>query len=289
MFGKTVKKKIITIPFFSRCVQVIRLLFTLNICLTTIQIFRLSSLICLKKHRRWIAFKYAGNYLGRSFSCRCRGAILINHYKFINNYFPKGFTETLITSRVVLWEKLLGVNLYTVTLQFPYYDMEGDMAVQFNVNGCGISIVSFSIINGNMVGVGSKQAIFIARVQGTKWKFDLIRQATKDLNEVTPNALLVIAVQAIATALKIERIAGVATKEHIDLDDFHYNYDELWISMGGDKVNEHVFHLPTAPHNKPMAMVKVNHRCRTKQKRQFKVDIYNQIILAFEQKCLNLS
>ena len=88
-------RKIATVSFFSRCSQVIRLLLTLKTCFATIQLFRLPSLRCIKEHRRLIAFKYAGNYLGRSFRCRCRGAILIKHYDFLSRRMPKGFFETI--------------------------------------------------------------------------------------------------------------------------------------------------------------------------------------------------
>lgn len=200
---------------------------------------------------------------------------------------PKDFFKTIVTSKVVLWQKGVDKNLYTISLTFPYHDMEGDLALIFDVNGAHISIASFSIIDGNMVGINNEHMVFIARVQGTSGQFELIRQATKALNEVSPNIILVLATQAIASALGIESIAGITTKEHIIYDEFNFDYDELWVSMGGEKVNEQVFHLPSKPHNKPMAMVKMNHRCRTKRKRQFKLDIYNHIILEFQQKCLD--
>ena len=138
-----------------------------------------------------------------------------------------------------------------------------------------------------MIGINNEHVIFIARVQGTSGQFELIRQATKALTNFSPTTIVVIAVQAIACTLGIENIAGITTKEHIITDEFNFDYDGFWISMGGEKVNEQVFHIPSKPHNKPMAMVKMNHRCRTKRKRQFKLDIYNHIILEFQQKCLD--
>ncbi len=286
---KTTRKETVKIPFFLKCTKAIRVLLTLNTCLAIVKIFRLPNFIILKKHRRWIVFKYAGHYyLGRSFDYRCRGAIMINHYGFLNNHLPKDFVEKITTSKLVIWEMRQGDKLYTVTTTFfSNHDSEGDIGLTFNIDGCEISKVSFTIIKGHMVGIDSDNVIMIARVQGTDGKFDLIRQATKELNEVTPHVILVIAIQAIASVLNIESIAGITSKEHIDSDHIQFGYDELWMSMGGDKINEQVFRVPTKPDNKPMAMVKANHRCRTKRKRQFKLDIYDQVIVAFKQKFLN--
>ncbi len=287
MFWNTIKKKVFAISCFSRGIQAIRLLLTFSTCIETIRVFRLPGIKLIKKYRRWIALKYVGNYLGRSFSCRCRGAILVNHYNFIYNYIPEDFIKKLIPSGIVLWEELLDEHLYTITLEFPYHDMEGDLAVVFNIDSHKIATCSFTIMNGNMVNIDSEHVIFIARVQGTIGCFELIKQTTKVLKDITPNIILVIAVQAIAAALKIGSMAGIITKKHIFYDAFDYDYDQLWISMGGVKINKQVFQLSTKPKDKPMHMIKRNHRCRTKKKRVFKRNIYNQIILAFEQRCLN--
>ncbi|SPF49893.1 hypothetical protein SBDP1_840005 [Syntrophobacter sp. SbD1] len=286
---KITGKEVIRVPLFVKCAKAIRLLLTLNTCLAIIKLFRLPNFIILKKHRPWIVFKYAGHYyLGRSFDSKCRGAIMINHYGFLYNHLPKDFVEKIITSKLVLWKMRQGDKLYTVTITFPYHDTEGDIGLTFNIDGCEISKASFTIIKGHMVGIDNDNVIMIARVQGSDGKFDLIRQATKELNEVAPHVILVIAIQAIASALNIESIAGITCKEHVDSDYIRFDYDEFWMSMGGDKINEQVFCVPTKPDNKPMAMVKANHRCRTKRKRQFKLDIYDQVTLAFKQKFLNL-
>lgn len=201
---------------------------------------------------------------------------------------PNDFIEKITSPNTVLYDKLIDTQLYTVTLEFPYYDMEGDLALVFKINGSEISSLSFTIINGHMVDIDSGHVILIARVQGVNGCCDSIKHATKAFNDVTPNTVPAIATQAIATALNIGRIVGITTSEHIILEAFSYNYDALWISMAGDNINSKVFCIPVHPTHKPITAIKRNHRSRSKHKRQFKLDIYNQVILAFEQQCLNL-
>jgi len=287
------KKKLATAVglIHKRCVQSFHLLLTLNIYLKSIHVFRLPNIRCINRHRHMIALKYLGKYLAGSFDYKCRGSILLYHYSFINYHMSKYFMETITKGQIVLWTTMVGSNIYTMSIDFHNFDNQGDLAVIFNMNGMEIYIAAFTFIKGITVSIDSDQVILVARVQGTKGTIDLIRQATKDLNDISPSAILVTSIQAIATALKIDNIAGITANEQIDkyymhTDKIFFNYDKLWISMGGDKVNEQVFRLPTKPHNKSIIMVKRNHRSRAKNKRQFKCHIYNEVIQSFQDNCL---
>jgi uncharacterized protein VirK/YbjX len=63
-------------------------------------------------------------------------------------------------------------------------------------------------------------------------------------------------------------------------------YDDKWLSMGGVKFNEMLFELPTLPCSKPLSMIKGTHRRRARQKRNAKIEIYNNVIQSFGKNCL---
>jgi uncharacterized protein VirK/YbjX len=197
------------------------------------------------------------------------------------------FCANIITNKIVLWEQIIMLNLFTIHLELPNHDLEGDVNLVFRMNGIGIYYLSFTIVPGKILDIASEHVIFIARVQGVHKYYGLIMQCTKDFNYIAPSEVLVTAIQAIATALNIDSIAGITANEQLSkgCGDFIFDYDRLWIKVGGYKINKQAFHIPTQPYERPLDMIKTNHRSRKRHKRQLKRDIYNHIIQAFEQKC----
>ncbi len=218
--------------------------------------------------------------------------MLMYHYTFLNDYFDKDCITNIFDGQIVLWEKVIGGDLFSISLCFPRYDMEGELSLAFNANYHELFIMSFAIVPGNVMRISDESIIFITEVKGERCRFELIRYSTKMLNDISPPVILATAVQAIATALRITSVAGITAKEQMtvsgkqDIERCFPTYDELWISMGGRKLNDQVFRLAATPEDKPITMIKINHRCRTKRKRQFKKDIYSQVIGTFQQKCL---
>ena len=218
--------------------------------------------------------------------------MLMYHYKFLNDYLHKDCITNIFNGQIVLWEKLIGNDLFSISLCYPRYDMEGELSLAFNANYQELFIMSFAIIPGNVMHLSDEPIIFVTEVKGTRRQFELIRYSTRVLNDITPPVILATAVQAIATTLGIKSIAGITAQEQMtaggeqDIGRWVPTYDELWISMGGRKLNEQAFYLAATPESKPITMVKISHRCRTKRKRQFKNDIYDDVIGTFREKCL---
>jgi len=197
------------------------------------------------------------------------------------------FCVNIITDKIMLWEQIIKENVFTIHMAFPNNDLEGDLDIVFCMNGIGIYFASFNFVPGTILDIDSEQVIFITRVQGMHKYHGLIMQCTKDFNYITPSEILVVAIQAIATALNIGSIAGITTNEQLfnDCEDCVFDYDRLWIKVGGYNINKQAFHIPTQPYEKPLTMIKTNHRSRKRRKRQLKRDIYNHIIQAFQRKC----
>ena len=152
--------------------------------------------------------------------------------------------------------------------------------------------MSFSIAPGKILKLPVEQVLLISRVQGSGGQFELIQQATKNLNDISTQNMLLVAIEAIATALGIPAIAGICAKDQISVElcasvDALYNvYDEFWRKHGGEKVKDDLFFLPVPLPHKTISMIKRDHRCRVKYKRQLKKELMEQVCRTFEQKCL---
>ena len=202
------------------------------------------------------------------------------------------FTRNISDGDIVIWNKSIETNCFSIRLTYPQYDGDGNIALILNINSDPIYHLSFTIVPGHIFNMPDDHILYITRMQGGGNRFDLIRCATKSLYEISPPALLLIAVRAIANALNIENIAGITVKDHPYLgrmpaaDHYFSNYDNFWTSVGGKKINDNVYILQTKPDEKPLSDIKQSHRRRTKIKRQRQIDIMDQICQTFEQLCL---
>jgi uncharacterized protein VirK/YbjX len=199
---------------------------------------------------------------------------------------------TIARGEITLWEEPCFNYMMSISINKPSDDMEGDIGLTFYSNSIAIYYMTVSIIPGRILGIPDENVVFIGNVQGGAGRFDLIKQATKALDDVAPVILLFVSVQAIATAFGLSSIAGITARDQILVGDidrrsrFYGCYDELWTKMRGRKLNDAVFLLPVVPEYIPMSGVKKNHRCRTKYKRQFKYLVFNHILRTFRQKCV---
>lgn len=206
----------------------------------------------------------------------------------MNDYFTRNISD----GEIVIWNKSIETNNFSIRLTYPHYDGEGSVALILNINSNPIYYLSFTIVPGHIFNMPDDHILYITRMQGGGNRFDLIKCATKSLYEISPPALLLIAVRAIATALNIASIAGITVHDHAYLgrlptaDHYFSNYDKFWTSVGGKKINDNAYILQTIPDEKPLSDIKQSHRRRTKIKRQRQIDIMGQICQTFEQLCL---
>ncbi len=275
------------------CLLPIRLLLTLNTYMLINRIFRLPNVRCAQNYHPRIALKYLGNYLGLSLDYKCRGIALANHYKFLNDHVGQDFIANIMHDQIILWEETKKENYFYISLTYPYYELEGDLSLIFYMNSNETFTLSFSIIPGYLIDVTDGQVLLITRSQGRIGSFDFIKSATKILHETTPVALLIIAIMAIVSSLKISTIAGVCSKEQVIVGGVAYanktfsTYEKLWIAVGGEKINEKAYRIPTVFQQKPLSEIRQKYRSRTKRKREFKKAVYNHVIRNFNEKCLS--
>ena len=237
-------------------------------------------LAAIAKRQPGMIYKYLGHYIATNFSTKERLSILMNHYTYLNRYASTDFFKR-VQQKSPLWQQAVDDDLFTINLTFPFgVDFEGDLALVFELNQQPIYAISFTFIPADLVDDVENQAIFVSRVQGSK-HFELIRKATRSLYDITPAALLVVALQGIAMSFGINVLVGVNAKNQLygsveEISEHFFDYDSFWDSFSAQKLDD-FFQLPIPFPEKPLTSIKANHRSRTIRKRQFKQQVCQSV------------
>jgi uncharacterized protein VirK/YbjX len=172
------------------------------------------------------------------------------------------------------------------------WDNEGEFSLDLEVNGRLVYVLSFTIVPGLIVQSEAKEVILISRVQGVRGCFNEIQRATRTLHDVAPPALLISALCGIAEAYGICAMAGInATMKpefHFyegEAAHIHEAYDEFFVELGATKGRTGFYLSPLPPVEKPMVLIKRGHKTRTREKRQFKRQIAQQVGQRFCALC----
>lgn len=268
--------------------------FSLPAHLAVVRALSLPRVKCLTKHRPRFAYRYWGNYLAHGFCVNSRAAILANHYSFLNSHVAEDFVARICEDKIVLWDEFRDNSLYSIALLCPRIsNFEGDLSLVFQEDSSTLFTMSFTFAPGKMLNIEENQVLLACLLQGARGKFDSIRRATKAFNEISPPSLLLSAAEAIAASLKITSIIGVGAQAQISVggeqseNQGAFAYDDFWLSSGAEKINGHLFRVTTLQNEKPLSLIKSNHRSRVKRKRQFKASLVDQIGLTLRQSCLN--
>jgi uncharacterized protein VirK/YbjX len=221
-----------------------------------------------------------------SFTKKDRRTILKHHYSYLLARVTETFFFEICRNRIVLWQKTLGQDNFTIKLSFTgKLQHEGDLLVEFQQNSVRLYHMSFTIAPGYLTGSKAAQVVLIGHVLGVAGHFDAIRHATKACLDIAPPYLLMAAVQGISDALNVEVIAGVRNREQItansnDSEAVYFDYDAFWRTHVGSEGDR--FYLISVPiPEKPLALISPSHRRRTRLKRQFRSDVADNAKAAF--------
>lgn len=244
------------------------------------------SLQALIKHQPRLGYKYLGNYLANNLSRKARLGILFNHYDYLTRQVQSSFFSSLLAG-VPLWQDSRGEDgVMSIQLTFPSgIDFEGDLALIFAHNGVPLYSISFVVAPGQYVNSPQAHVLFVSRIQGTR-NFELIRQCTKSCHDITPAALLIAALQGVATALGINALAGISTEERL-YDTITFDYNSLWESLQAERTPDNLFFLALPLMRTPIELIKGKRRERTLRKRHYKDEICEAVRLGFTSHLLN--
>lgn len=183
----------------------------------------------------------------------------------------------------------------------PCLHREGDLTLIFKMDGVPLYKLAFSIIDFSLLHLSVKpgfnpsgQAVYVGQVQGVPGDFESIRKSTKVCLDVTPPDLLMAALFGVASALRINVVAGVDSESNLS---FHrmmkfnvdFNYSDFWARQHAIKSEggHYIFNLPVF--DKPIAEIKSNHRRRTLLKRELRKSISDAAAAAMHPMVLSHS
>jgi len=230
--------------------------------------------------------KYSGlHYLARGLTLKQQAECFIHHYRRLPDVLPEDVLAQVLLEEFLLDEIREGEDSFAVTLALSRpWDDEGELSLNFKVNGNVVFILSFTIVPGSVVQSESQEVVLVSRLQGVKGYFDEIQRATRSMCDVAPPALLFSALCGVAEAFGIKAMAGITGTMK---PEFHFYegeaahiqqaYDGFFTELGAIKGRADFYLGTMPPQEKPMTSIKQGHKIRTRKKRAFKRELAHRV------------
>jgi uncharacterized protein VirK/YbjX len=223
------------------------------------------------------------DYLIKGLSARHRVQAVLSHYRFEETTFNDAYMEAVYGQRCLpLWRHDApardGFEASSFTIQLEMAsrsNAEGDLTVALVADGKCLHRLSFSWLEGRMVGLDSPVVPFIARNQG-RWvdsgaAFEAFERVFPNNS---PSFFCFAAMQGIAQAVGMDKIMAIRSDAHIAYDpapDKHFTnaYEGFWKILGGVEVTGGKGYLIDLPfYVKPLSEMPSKHRKRAAQRRE---------------------
>jgi len=219
------------------------------------------------------------DYLIKGLPARQRVQAVLSHYRFEETTFNDAYLQAVYGQRCLpLWqhEDAEGGSRFTIQLEMASRsNAEGDLTVALVADGKCLHRLSFSWLEGRLVGVDAPVVPFIARNQG-RWvdsgaAFDAFERVFPNNS---PSFFCFAAMQGIAQSVGIDKVAAIRSEAHIAYDPdpekhFANAYDGFWKILGGVEMAGDKSYLIDLPfYVKPLADMPSKHRKRAAQRRE---------------------
>jgi uncharacterized protein VirK/YbjX len=201
---------------------------------------------------------------------------------------PDRLLRQILLDEVTLHTIPHGSDRFALTLGLSRpYDNEGELTLRLRVNGDIVYVLSFTIVPGRVVESSDSGAFLITRLQGIRGCFRQIGIASRALNAVAPDRLLLAALQGIAEAFGVRAIVAIAAHRQTSYKGanstaFKNAYDNFFSERGFSKSGTGFFSAMVPMEQKPLSSIKRGHRLRAKKKRAFKYQIQMACARFFE-------
>jgi uncharacterized protein VirK/YbjX len=231
-------------------------------------------------HHPTLPFKYLSSfYLIRDLSVRSRGDTMAYHYRHLLGSVDPSLARRLMAEEVPVFEYSSGGSLCRICLKIPPCPIkEGELSLGLELDGREIYTLSFSFVSGKIAGLTDEPAVLVARLQGTRNSLAEIQTAGRLLQDVSPPAMLLSALQGVARVFNVYQFVGVSSAQHVcgGADSARVaprSYDTFFVTAGAglNDLGYYVGALPL-PH-KPISQIKPCHRSRSLRKRRFKAEV----------------
>lgn len=239
--------------------------------------------IALTRHYPGLIYKWQGRYLAKSFRSKQRSQILKFHYEYIANRVNARFYKRLLDGKLLLWQRTVTGEFVAISLCIPEHGREGDLSLILEKDSMPIYELSFTLLPGTLVGIAAAETMFVARIQGRKGQFDMIKAATKISRDISPPYLLMAAAEGLASALDVKFVAGVGTKDQL-CKGRTFNYDSFWATFLAAKTRANFYVISIPISGRPLEECNPTHRRRTQRKREFKAGLTEDVRMTFIQE-----
>ena len=223
------------------------------------------------------------DYLIKGLPARRRVQAVLSHYRFEETTFNDAYMQAVYGARCLpLWQHESPADgdtpgsRFTIQLEMASRsNAEGDLTVALVADGKCLHRLSFSWLEGHMVGLDAPVVPFIARNQG-RWidsgaAFEAFERVFPNNS---PSFFCFAAMQGIAQALGMDKVMAIRSDAHIAYDpdpDKHFNnaYDGFWKILGGVEMIGGKGYLIDLPfYVKPLSEMPSKHRKRAAQRRE---------------------
>jgi len=236
------------------------------------------------------AFKYlTHDYLVQGFSVSERAACFAHHYRRVHATLSAFFLQQILQSDVIIHNFPEASSRFSLSIGYSRaYDKEGELSLNLLVDGDIVFVLSFTIVPGWVVKSQAAEALLITRIQGMKGCFKQVHLATTTMHDVAPAAVLLAALQGFASAFGISELAAVCAIRQSSYSKelsatFKTAYDDFFVELGLPK-NKSGFFVTRIPiKDKPLSNIKQGHKLRTRDKREFKLQIQLEVARFFAQ------
>ena len=217
------------------------------------------------------------DYLIKGLTARRRVQAVLSHYRFEETTFNAGYMDAVYGQHCLpLWQHEADGSSFMIQLEMASRSSaEGDLTVALIADGKCLHRLSFSWLEGDMVGVDLPVVPFIARNQG-RWTdsgaaFDAFERVFPNNS---PSFFCFAAMQGIALALGMDKVVAIRSESHIAYDPdpekhFANAYDGFWKILGGEEMPGRDGYLIALPfYVKPLSEMPSKHRKRAAQRRE---------------------
>jgi uncharacterized protein VirK/YbjX len=238
------------------------------------------------------AFKYlTHDYLSRGLTVAERASCFVHHYRCLHARLPEAFLRQILQRDITFVEIREGDNSYGITMGLSRpHDKEGEFSLNLLVGGEIVFVLSFTIVPGKVVGSEAADVLLITRIQGVRGHYRKISAATKALYDVAPAALLLAALQGVGEVLGVGEIACISATDQSAYcepcaSSFKSAYDDFFTELGVKKNAANFFVAQIPLKEKSLMLVKQGHKLRTREKREFKRQIADEVCQHLRDRC----
>ncbi|MGO4478659.1 DUF535 family protein [Massilia sp. 2TAF26] len=217
------------------------------------------------------------DYLIKGLSARRRVQAVLSHYRFEETTFNDAYKQAVYGARCLpLWQIDADGSSFMIQLEMASRsNAEGDLTLALVADGKCLHRLSFSWLEGHMVGVDAPVVPFIARNQG-RWvdagaAFEAFERVFPNNS---PSFFCFAAMQGVAQAVGIDQVVAIRSEDHIAYDPdpekhFANAYDGFWKILGGEEMpGKQGYRIALPFYVKPLSEMPSKHRKRAAQRRE---------------------